>query len=153
MSGPAFVLVPGAYHTSECWDPVAAALRSRGHLVNALTLPSVGAIPPRENFDADVATIRDAATRFADEGRDVVVVLHSWGGVPGGEAAGAVAKQEREKKGLKGGVVRLVLVMSFIVPEGFQVLDRSKPPKGRSGINVDYDVSSKRFVSLACVAS
>lgn len=39
--------------------------------------------------------------------------------MPGGEAPIGLGKKEREGKGLRGGVLRLVFIMAFAVPEGF----------------------------------
>ena len=51
---------------------------------------------------------------------DVIVVMHSYSGIPGGQALDGLDKKTTTEQGLKGGVVRLVYIMSFIVPEGFQ---------------------------------
>lgn len=50
---------------------------------------------------------------------EVVLVLHSYAGMPGSEAAKGLGKREREDKGQKGGVVRLVFVQAYAMPEGF----------------------------------
>jgi pimeloyl-ACP methyl ester carboxylesterase len=52
--------------------------------------------------------------------RDVVVVMHSFAGMTGGTALDGLDKESRLSKNLSGGVVRLIYVAAFMVPEGFQ---------------------------------
>lgn len=40
--------------------------------------------------------------------------------MPGAEAPKGLGKKERQELGLKGGVIRLVFIMAFAMPEGFQ---------------------------------
>lgn len=77
-------------------------------------------MPAHANFDGDVAAIRACLTRLVEEEeKEVVLVTHSYSGLPGGEAPRGLGLKERKEKGLKGGVKRLVFAMAFIAPEGF----------------------------------
>jgi hypothetical protein len=44
--------------------------------------------------------------------------MHSYSGMPGTEAPLGLTKQDREKSGAKGGVIRLVYVAALAMPEG-----------------------------------
>lgn len=103
-------------------------------------LPSVGAVPAKYDFTEDVEAIRECAARLVEAGDDTVVVLHSYSGLPGGEALKGLGKAEREKQGLKGGVIRLVYIMSWIVPEGFQGLERGDTSKFLPFQMIDLEV-------------
>ena len=71
---------------------------------------------PMPTFETDVATIGSSLSRLIDkEGKDVVVVMHSYGGAPGTEAATPFAKHVRSAQGLQGGIVRLAY-MAALVP-------------------------------------
>ena len=121
MSKPTFVLVPGAWHKPAIYTSVANRLSEHGYNTVKLPLPSVGAMPPNMNFDADVDAIRKSITDLVDkEEKEVILVVHSYTGMPGAEAPKGLGKKERQKKGLKGGVVRLVFIMAFAMAEGFQ---------------------------------
>ena len=96
-------------------------LDAHGYPTVGLPLPSAGAMPPNMTFDEDVNAIRDLVTKLVDtEGKEVILVVHSYTGMPGAEAPKGLGKKERQDKGLKGGVVRLVFIMAFAMPEGFQ---------------------------------
>ncbi|AZQ74761.1 MULTISPECIES: alpha/beta fold hydrolase [Streptomyces] len=86
---PTFLLVHGAWHGAWCWDPVRAALDADGWRSHAVDLPSAnhpadrrdGTRPAGMLDDADV--IRDSLRRIDGP---VVVIAHSYGGVPATEA-------------------------------------------------------------------
>ena len=98
-----------------------AHLNKHGYPTVGLDLPSVGAEPPHDSFDGDVKGVRDCLVRLvAAEEKDAVVVSHSYSGMPVAEALAGLGKKERQEQGQKGGVTRLVFIMAFAMPEGFQ---------------------------------
>jgi len=112
MSRPVFVCVPGASHSHLIYEPLRAALSFHGYTAYPLALPSVGGNPPTYDFTEDVRAIRNICSDLADAGEDVILVMHAYGGLPGGEALYGLGKGEREQRGLMGGVIRLVFIMS-----------------------------------------
>ena len=73
-----YVLVHGAWHGSWAWDLVANRLRTLGHEVVAVDLPSSGPIAPElGDFAADCATVQQA---LDDLNAETIVVGHSYGG-------------------------------------------------------------------------
>ncbi|CAG8978439.1 hypothetical protein HYALB_00012606 [Hymenoscyphus albidus] len=123
MSKPTFVLVPGAWHSPDIYSAVTAILSKHGFSAMGVALPSVGAIPLHADFREDVAAIRKCLTALISDEKDVVLVVHSYSGLPGGEAPIGVGKIEREAKGLKGlkgGFIRYVVINGFATPAGFQ---------------------------------
>ena len=140
MSKPTFVLVPGAWHKPDIYSKVAGFLMKHGYPSLRPPLPSAGAMPPNMSFDEDVNGIRECLTKLViEEEREVILVVHSYTGMPGAEAPKGSGKKERQEKGLKGGVVRLVFIMAYAMPEGFQ------PTAGGAQLpdwmKVDYKVS------------
>ena len=68
----------------------------------------------------DAALIRSELSKLVEgEGRNVIVVMHSYGGIVGTEAVDAsLAKKPREEKGLPGGVLRLLYMTALLLPIG-----------------------------------
>lgn len=64
-----------------------------------------------------------------NEGREVVLVAHSYGGSPGAEAAKGLSISEQRAAGRKGGIVGLIFICGFITRAG-QTL-RSMLPGGK----------------------
>ncbi|MEE4495982.1 alpha/beta fold hydrolase [Streptomyces sp. NPDC050529] len=81
-----FVLVAGAWLGASAWDDVVPGLRAAGHGVHPLTLSGVGEKRDRPvGRQTHVADIVDAVERLGL--RDVVLVGHSYSGIPVGQAA------------------------------------------------------------------
>lgn len=121
MSKPTIVLVPGAWHKPEIYSSVTSDLDAHDYPTVSLPLPSAGAMPPNMTFDEDVRAIRDVLTTLVElDEKEVILVVHSYTGMPGAEAPKGLGKKERQEKGLNGGVIRLVFIMAFAMPEGFQ---------------------------------
>jgi len=83
---PSIVFVPGAWHRAETWDKVTALLSSQGYRCISVTLPSTLS-STTTTFLEDITAIRKAITAETAEGRDVVLVVHSYGGSVGASAS------------------------------------------------------------------
>jgi pimeloyl-ACP methyl ester carboxylesterase len=80
MSDPTILLVHGAWHGAWCWDAVIPLLEARGRTVQAIDLPTVHAPNKAELALADdVQAVTDAVAAIDGP---LVVVAHSYGGVP-----------------------------------------------------------------------
>jgi pimeloyl-ACP methyl ester carboxylesterase len=133
MSRPNIVLIPGAWHTAECYYLLVPILESAGYQVEALNLVSVGAEPPVKSLDPDVQHIRSIIIPMIKQGNDVIVVMHSFGAVPGSSALKGLSKNDRSAQGLPGGVVGLVYLCAWVIPEGQAVHDSGGGRGGKGG--------------------
>ncbi|KAG9520431.1 alpha/beta-hydrolase, partial [Aureobasidium melanogenum] len=132
MSKPVFILSPGAWHTSEVYNKLIPHLEAKGHRTVLHDWPSITQAP-LTSFDEDIQAIRTTVLREADAGNDVVIVAHSWSGSPVNSSVADLSKAERAKQGKPGGIVKLVFLCAFVVPEGVSLLgalggDDSKIP-------------------------
>ncbi|KAG8910251.1 hypothetical protein FRC01_006433 [Tulasnella sp. 417] len=125
---PTIVFVPGAWHGPHVFDLVANILQSQGYKTIAVSLPSVGASPPLNDFQPDVAAIRDAIQSSVNEGSEVVVFAHSYGGVPSSEAIKGLTKSDLQSEGKPGGVIHYVLCAAFLIPEGVPSINPETGP-------------------------
>jgi pimeloyl-ACP methyl ester carboxylesterase len=145
MSKPIFVLLHGAWHTPQCWKRLVTELETAGYESVAPALPSSGSVPPISDWTADVEIIRGTVTDLVEKERDVVVVMHSFSGMTGGTALDGLDKESRVAKQLKGGVVRLIYVVAFLVPEGFQHSPSGTRDNMVPEMKTDLEVSSSNF--------
>ncbi|MFL6084182.1 MAG: alpha/beta fold hydrolase [Mycobacterium sp.] len=78
-----YVLVPGACHGAWCFDDLAAALRSRGHRVLAITLTGIAErahlLHAGVNLETHIADVLAELT--VHHISDAVLVGHSYGGM------------------------------------------------------------------------
>ncbi|OIW35132.1 alpha/beta-hydrolase [Coniochaeta ligniaria NRRL 30616] len=112
------VFAPGAWHQATCFDKLRNALKPRGWTTVAVEYPSVGAEPPTKHVADDAAAIRSAVLRLADEGKEVVLVVHSYGGLAGAVAVEGLGWKQRAKQGKIGGVTMFIYLAAFVTPLG-----------------------------------
>jgi pimeloyl-ACP methyl ester carboxylesterase len=117
-SSTTIIFIPGAWHSPRCFDLVIKGLETDGYNAEVVHLPSVGPVIPHSDFLDDVCQIRKQIEIAANAGQRVVVVVHSYGGLPGCEAIRGLDWETRQLQGQPGGVVHLFFCCSFIVPKG-----------------------------------
>lgn len=140
-SKPAIILIPGSFSQSFGYTPIGDGLRSAGYQVSLLDLLTAsGPLMDRGNavptMEDDAAHIRAEIVKFIEEGKDVVLVTHSYGGIPGTESTKGLGKAEREK-GEKGGVTRLVYLTSVVPKAGNSSADEHLSDEPSKTIEVD----------------
>lgn len=126
---PTIVFVHGAWHNSSCWDAVRKMLEGNSYPTVAIDLPSVGRKPPVTSHLEDTAVVRNELERLIlSEGREVILVMHSYGGLAG---SGAVSGLEKAARQDKGGVTQCIFIAALLVPKGSSLLgmlDNQFPP-------------------------
>ena len=120
---PTIVLVPGAWTTPDCFDIVRQQLKTAGYDSEAIATPSVGAEPPTKGLRDDAAAVRSSVSALAEQGKKVVLVVHSYGGLVAAEASKGLGYQQRAKEGKDGGIIMLVYVAASVLPLGKCIMD------------------------------
>ncbi|KAK3699767.1 hypothetical protein LTR37_016276 [Vermiconidia calcicola] len=82
-------------------------------------LPSVSPTPPSNAFEADIQQVRSTLIDVLENGRDVVIVFHGYGGLP----SCAALKGIHDIPNLQARVTRIVAYSSWLVPEGRTLQD------------------------------
>lgn len=118
-SKPAIVLAPGSFCKTSFYAQFVYLLHEAGYdRIEIVRMPSLGdrSPLPAATADDDADYIRQIITEVSNEGYDVLLLAHSYGGIPATLAVKGVTKKEREAQGLKGGVRRL-LYTTAVVPD------------------------------------
>ena len=119
---PTIVLVAGAWHRASVYDPVKTLLETQGYPVQAVSLLSAGG-PTSTTIEDDAAHIRRTALNdLIAQGKEVVMVLHSFAGIPGGESIKGLTRKDRAAQGQAGGVIALVYLAAWVLPAGQSVV-------------------------------
>jgi pimeloyl-ACP methyl ester carboxylesterase len=115
-----YVLVPGAWLGGWAWDAVAQRLRGRDHDVHAVTLTGLGDRAPLASPEVDLERhVGDIVEAIEETDlRDVVLVGHSYGGIPVTGAADRVADR----------IATVVYVDSGPALDGTAYLETLPPP-------------------------
>jgi hypothetical protein len=111
-------MVPGAWHTTKHFQSCTKALKSFGFRVVVVSYPSIASPITNVGLTADTAAVRAAVLAELDLGHDIVILSHSYGGVPMSNALAGLSKTARLAAGKTGGVVRMGMATSWLLEEG-----------------------------------
>ena len=123
-SPPSFIIISGAWHVPSLYSGLLTFLEKSGYSATVPSLPSCDTQDPHNTTcSTDAEAIRRQIIHLIEpDGKDVVLICHSYGGVPGGAAAYGLSKISRAKEGKKGGVIGLIYMCGFIITEGSSLL-------------------------------
>lgn len=120
---PTILIVPGGWHSASVYSHFAAQLESLGYPTATTSLPSVNSTSPKTaTCTEDSNALRKELLSLIEiDETDVVILAHSYGGIPAGGAAHGLSKTSRDDK--KGGVLGLIFMSAFVVPAGISLLE------------------------------
>ena len=120
MSKPTIVIVPGSWHTVECFGSLIKDLHDNGYECLPISLPSnqSAQYPEGATLTDDTTAVRTAVQGVLDQGNSVVVVAHSYGGVPTNNALEDLNEASRLAAGHDTAVVAVVFLCAAIVGKG-----------------------------------
>jgi pimeloyl-ACP methyl ester carboxylesterase len=130
---PFLVILPGGSQNPTHYGYLAHLLQLAGYPTYSALLPSVGASGKVTTQD-DMAYIRDRMILpiLENEEHDVILVMHSYSGVPGSAAALGLGKKERAAQGKKTGVIGQIFFDIFTASGG------SFPPYLRPDVSSNH---------------
>lgn len=118
---PSVLLIPGSFSAAATYAPIRHALVAAGVDIQVLQLPTVRLDnddrPAPPMYDDAKLIIREIE-KLADDGKDVIVISHSYGGVPLTQAVVGLGKPSRQRHGKQGGIVGLGFITSLVPAVG-----------------------------------
>lgn len=159
-SKPSVVLIPGFCSIATVlYDPLITELKTQGFKdITPLNLPSIDTISTKVSLkpnalEADIALIHSTLSQLIEEeGKDVIVVAHSYGGAPSLYACEGLWKSQRAGK--KGGVVRAYLISAAIALPGQSVAGiRAAWAAANPGGGIDDESAGAKFEMVGEVCS
>jgi len=121
---PAILIVHGAFHPPELYEELKSKLEEAGYAVVIPRLATLGDSPGKTWKD-DVVVIHNAVLPLFEEGREVIIASHSYGGVPAAQAIENHGVDDRAREGKKGGFKAAVLIAAFCLPKGLDLYEWS----------------------------
>ena len=117
---PTVLFIHGSWHSPKHFRPVRDLFEDAGYPTECPCQPSFDTKPPTTYMYEDAKAIRAELNKLIeDQGKDVIVAMHSYGGVVGTEAVDeSLGKKVRESKGLPGGVLELLYICAFVLKPG-----------------------------------
>lgn len=123
MSKPTIVVVPGAWQKPVAFEKLVKLLEQAGYPTVFVPLPTVGDLDaPLADLNDDVEAVRKALVPLVDEGKEVVMIGHSAGGISMSGATEGLDVASRKAQGKQGGVARCIFMAAFVLPKGQSLL-------------------------------
>lgn len=146
---PTILLIHGAWHTPTHYEPYTTALKNAGFEVHCPHLPTcTGKSPPTATFTDDVSLIRQTLHSLTTAGKQILLIMHSYGGCVGTDAAqdyiypvtstsesptSIPTPDPEEKRNQKGGIFHLLYLSAYILPPGSSI----QTIMDKAGVNED----------------
>ncbi|KAI0162290.1 alpha/beta-hydrolase [Xylariaceae sp. FL1272] len=143
-----FLLAHGSWHNPNMYDPLKQALAAQDYSLITPSLPTMALDAPanQTSWDADAATLVEAAEPYFEQGIEVVLIGHSYGGIPATVATRGQGVDERKAAGLTGGFRHIVFLCAFALEqEGISLID-ALGGEPLSWQTLDYD-TNESFVT------
>lgn len=123
MSKPTILIVPGAWQKPVAFEKIVQLLEQTGYPAIHVPLPTVGDLDaPLATLTDDVEAVRKVLIPLVDEGKEVIVLGHSSGGISTSGAVEGLDVASRKSEGKQGGVIRCIYLAAFVLPKGQSLL-------------------------------
>ena len=125
---PTFVLVPGAWAPPEQYSTLISYLSSSGYNTVIEANPSFNSSDPdATSVSGDASSVRNnLILPLINQGNEVIVAMHSYGGFVGSTAGDGLSTAEIEAAGGSGGIIGLIFIAAFVAQENQSVLSISQ---------------------------
>ncbi|KAE8380331.1 Alpha/beta hydrolase fold-1 [Aspergillus bertholletiae] len=114
MPKPTLILAPGAWYPSSAFDPLIAQLAPHGYTCQTVSFPSIQQATEVQDLSADINAVRALVEAAVNASQEVIIVSHSWSGLPVNSALKGLSRVERQKEGREGGVTKLIFISAFL---------------------------------------
>lgn len=161
MSKPSIIFIPGSYVLLPVYQPLFDGISKAGYEIRGIHPPTVG-LSSRQGRDGPAPSMYDDATviaqeaeKLADQGRNVILMGHSYAGIPMSQSTKGLGKEERKAQGKPGGIVRLAYISSLVPAVGNSagsLLSRF-PDQNRPLVSIDVSVLEGKKKHLQFVPS
>jgi hypothetical protein len=114
---PTILFVCGAWHPPQVYAPLQEELERRGYEFVIPRLQTLGEDKNGVTWEADVTVLLKAVEPLFEAGKEVIVMAHSYGGIPGCVLTEGRGVADRKREGKAGGFVGIVFLAAFAVPK------------------------------------
>jgi pimeloyl-ACP methyl ester carboxylesterase len=149
---PTLILVAGGCHTTEYLEPLKRGLLAASYPDVRLVAAVSMTLPPHVDTSKDVNAVRAVFEKaIINEGKEIVVVAHSYGGMMSSDAAEGLLRQDRAAAGEPGGITRMVFLTAFALCPGETMLTNPyvKPDPTPEEVAANYAQYEFRVLHLS----
>lgn len=113
---PTVLLVHGSWHRPGHYERLVRQLEQLGFEVVCPALPSIGKDCLGKSWHDDAHHIQETALQLFVKKKQVVLLAHSYGGIPAAAATEGLTRLERAAAGLPGGFCHVIYISAFALP-------------------------------------
>ena len=120
VNKPTILIIPGSFSPAHFYHGIINGLEGAGYEAFVYDLPSASRKPPQQaaTLADDSEFFHHKASLLADQGKDVVLLPHSYGGLVASECVKGLSRAEREEASKQGCVSKIVFLTSVIPAVG-----------------------------------
>ncbi|KAI1322238.1 hypothetical protein F5Y16DRAFT_416236 [Xylariaceae sp. FL0255] len=121
---PTIVICYGAWPLASFFASLIEAFRARHFIAVCEPPEDYPAIDCNSGINPDALYLRNhILTPLIEQEKDVVIFMHSYGGVYGPEALQGFSKKDRAVRGQSGGVIAVIFNAAFIATKGATAIE------------------------------
>jgi pimeloyl-ACP methyl ester carboxylesterase len=117
--------MPGSFSPATIYDEFAKAVKTHGintRIIKPLSVGKRASLEPGTMSD-DANEIARVASELLDAGENVILMTHSYGGIPGTQSLQSLSRASRTRDGKQGGVDKIIYLTSVVPPVGASNFD------------------------------
>jgi pimeloyl-ACP methyl ester carboxylesterase len=120
MSKPTIIFIPGSFSLLSTYQSLFDGVSKEDYEIKGIHIPTVGPSSaqgrdgPAPSMYDDATVIAQEAEKLADQGKDVILMGHSYAGVPMSQCTEGLGKEERKAQGKPGGIVGLAYIACLV---------------------------------------
>lgn len=123
LGKPVLLVVAGAWHLPLVYSAFKSHIEKLNYDCVIPDLPTIGPDAIGLTWQADKSKIIETALPYFEAGREVVLIGHSYGGIPACAATEGHGVEERRKLGKRGGFRSIIFISAFVIPvKGWDLL-------------------------------
>ncbi|KAL8831341.1 MAG: hypothetical protein Q9170_005334 [Blastenia crenularia] len=147
-SNPTILVIHGGYFLPPAWATFLSSLKAAGFEAECPRLPTCGDDrPPTKTIHDDVKVIHDAAIQLASAGKKIIVLAHSYGGIPASEAITRSLYASQSDNG--GGVIHIIYLSAWLIPKSSSLEEVIEKYGFQSHVDVGFNEDSTAYAKNA----
>lgn len=151
MTKTVVLFIPGSYVLLSSYTSFLNALTNAECEVHTIHLPTIGPSSrkgrdgPAPSMYDDAGAIAEIVEKLALQGKEVILIGHSYAGIPMSQCTKGLSKKERSAQGQLGGIIRLAFMASLVPPLGGSAASLLSPfgDDHRPRVSVDVSVHTE----------
>ncbi|GKU22490.1 unnamed protein product [Fusarium langsethiae] len=124
------VIIPGSFASPSLYEPLARSFARDGIQSEIVDLPSVGRKEGKNpaTMSDDVDEIVSIVEILLDQDKEVILLAHSYGGVPATQSLETLSRKARQSQGKNSGVTDIIYLAAVALPVGGSVMSLLTAP-------------------------